>query len=76
VQPFCSQITNMYINDPTIVAVKNEKKQQISYYHAALLYYGDNVLRKPIHQHDAFITVHVELINEAKPVDHQTGAKP
>ena len=38
--------------------------------------YGDNVVRKAVHQHDSLVTVDIELVNKAEPVDHQPRAKP
>jgi len=57
----------MYIFDATVNSSK---------YHIQLSCYGDNVVWKLVHQHDAFVTVDIQLINEAKPVDHQTRAEP
>ena len=36
----------------------------------------DNVFRKVVHQHDTFLAVDIQLINEAKPVNYQTRAEP
>jgi len=33
-------------------------------------------VRKLVHQHDAFVTVDIQLINEAEPVNHQARAEP
>ena len=39
-------------------------------------FHEDDVLREVIHQQDALVSVHVQLVDEAEPVDHQTRPEP
>ena len=39
-------------------------------------FHGDDVCREVVHEEDTPVSVHIQLVDEAEPVDNEAGTKP